>query len=157
MNDTGVLGKSSEWSCSETPQENVFVKPQLPCSQPHTEYPRAPEAVPISVSLPKHPASPKSQAPNAPLENRSICSGSLPDLSHYAPTDSWVQFHIHTPWTFSWLPNIPSQDSIFQNLCASAQLLVQQVFLGRKRHISHILLSFCFFLISSPSSKQKIF
>lgn len=57
MNGTGVLQKTSEWSCSETPQESALIKSQLPCSQPHNEHPRTPEAVPISVSLPKHPVS----------------------------------------------------------------------------------------------------
>lgn len=103
----------------------------------HAEYPRTPEAVPMSVSLPKRPASPRCQAPNTPLDNRCICSGSLPDLSHYVPTDFWVQLHIHTTWTFSWLPNIPAQDSVFQNLSLCLSFGPAAFFGMKKTHISY--------------------
>lgn len=136
MNDTRMLWKSIEWSCTETPRDRACAESQLPWSQSHSESPRTPQAVTISGSSPKHPASPSCLSPNTHLGNpRSVCSRSLPDLSHFAPFLFLTELHTRTPWPFPWQPNIPSQDSTFQNLSLCPQPLVQQIFMGSKRHV----------------------
>jgi len=128
--------------------------------QAHSESPRTPQAVCISRSLPKHSASPSYLSPNTPLGNpRSVCSRSLPGWSvTFCHFSFFIQLHTHTllghfPYSLIYLPR-----TLPYKICVSVlRPWSCRFFMGSKRHTSHILHSFCFFLISSGSSKYKMF